>query len=151
MAVRGCWMAKCINTARVKREGGEEGRAVKGGRKRGEAGEWVLNPTRWDFKGSRLNQICSHPITDCSLHLDQRWRKGWGADSGMRQREGAHCEDGRLFWRTGHMNLSLTGEGVFCSLQLYHRSWQVTTECPLYLLWVLKQRVGIRVLFTWLL
>lgn len=26
-------MAKCINTARVKREGGEEGRAVKGGRK----------------------------------------------------------------------------------------------------------------------
>lgn len=45
---------------------------------RGEAGEWVLNPTGWDFKGSLLIQICSHPITDCSLHLDKRWRKGWG-------------------------------------------------------------------------
>lgn len=34
-----------------------------------------------------MNQICSHPITDCSLHLDKRWRKGSGAGSGMRGRE----------------------------------------------------------------
>lgn len=42
-----------------------------------------------------MNQICSHPITDCSLHLDKRWRKGWGAGSGMRGRERADGGGGR--------------------------------------------------------
>lgn len=78
------WVAECITTGdpEWRGRGGEEmeGRAREGREGltvRGEAGEWVLNPAGWDFKGSLLNQICSHPITDCSLHLDKRCRKGW--------------------------------------------------------------------------
>lgn len=129
MTARGCRIVKRINTARVEAKGGREGKG-RGGVK-GEAGEWVLNPTGWDFKGSLLNQICSHPITDCSLHLDKGWREGRGADSGMRMREGADGGGGRVTERVVSVRRGLwTSVGpvrvALCSLHP-HFSWELPT------------------------
>lgn len=140
-----CWIVKCINTAREKRRGRGRGRVWVGGwvaesvgwRVRGEAGEWVLNPTGWDFKGSLLNQICSYPITDCSLHLDKRWRKGWargGADSGMRMREEAGGWSGRgrrescENWRRRDWGLWTWVWPVTCSSLVTHHIVEVLAQ-----------------------
>lgn len=54
-----------------------------------------LKPYCCDFKGGLLNQICSHPIIDCSLHLDKSYSRDGEGDRGIeteRERAGNGCE-----------------------------------------------------------